>query len=166
MQDVSWEDELARWHEASFGWAMSCCGFDPAEADEVLQNAYLKILDGRARFRGRSSPRTFLFGVIRRSASERRRRERLRARLTPRAPVPSAAAAPDERVALDQAARVLRDALGGLAARQREALHLVFYQELTIEEAAGVMGVSLGTARTHYERGKRRLRALLSEEGT
>jgi RNA polymerase sigma-70 factor (ECF subfamily) len=55
-------------------------------------------------------------------------------------------------------------ALGQLAERQREVLHLVFYQELTIEQAAGVMHISIGTARTHYERGKARLRELLASE--
>jgi RNA polymerase sigma-70 factor (ECF subfamily) len=40
----------------------------------------------------------------------------------------------------------------------------VFYQNLTIQEAADVLGMTVGTARTHYERGKSRLRDLLGEE--
>ena len=37
-------------------------------------------------------------------------------------------------------------------------MHLIFYQDLTIEETSATLGISIGSARTHYERGKKRLR--------
>ena len=61
--------------------------------------------------------------------------------------------------------RCRRRLLALLSRRQRELLHLVFYQELTVEEAGCVLHISVGTARTHYERGKARLRELLSRAG-
>jgi RNA polymerase sigma-70 factor (ECF subfamily) len=68
--------------------------------------------------------------------------------------------------AIDDARRrsELIAALASLAARQREVLQLVFYHDMTIEDAAHVLGVSVGTARTHYERGKARLRARLGAD--
>jgi RNA polymerase sigma-70 factor (ECF subfamily) len=122
----------------------------------------VKILDGRARFAGRSAFKTWLFGVIRRTALERarwRRRLGLDRWLNERDTAVEPAPGPDETE--DR----LRQALATLSSRQQEVLHLVFYQEMTIEQAAEVAGLRLGTARTHYERGKARLRRLLSREG-
>lgn len=161
-------EELERLHADSFGWALALCGGDRAEAEDVLQSAYLRVLSGGARFDGRSSVKTWLFGVVRRLHSERRRSVALRllARLRWLAPGREAdpASGPAEGVFRAERVASTRRALARLSARQRDTLHLVFYQELTIEGAAGVLGISPGSARTHYERGKARLRELLAEE--
>jgi RNA polymerase sigma-70 factor (ECF subfamily) len=161
------EDELAILHPASFGWALGCCNGDRGEAEDVLQAAYVKVLEGRARFDGGSSFRTWLFAVIRRTAAERRRARWTRALALDRWFAGRGPAAtepdPEQTASGSETARRLRDSLRSLPARQRELLHLVFYQDLSLEEAARVAGVSLGTARTHYHRGKERLRRLLDQ---
>ena len=43
-------------------------------------------------------------------------------------------------------------------------IELVFAREMTVDEAAEVMGVSRGTGRVHYDRAKKSLRSLLAEE--
>ncbi len=164
MERAQLDSELEDLHAASFGWALACCGRDREEAEEVLQSAYLKVFAGKARFDGRSTFRTWLFGVIRLTAAEERRRNIVRRfRAAVRAAAYAAIApsdpGPDPNTALENAQRQERllSALGELASRQREVLQLVFYHDMTIEDAAAVMSVSLGTARTHYERGKARL---------
>ena len=134
----------------------------------MLQSTYLRVLEGRARFGGRSSFKTWLFSVVRNVAAERRRRGWLEnlARWKKPSALESAEAGtgPLEAVESEQRGARVRHALGMLGARQREVLELVFFHELTVEEAAAVMGVRLGTARAHYHRGKLRLLTLLDSE--
>ncbi|MFQ5748417.1 MAG: RNA polymerase sigma factor, partial [Planctomycetota bacterium] len=75
---TSLAERLEGLHARSFSWALGCCRGDREEAQEVLQTAYVRVLDGRARFRGSAAFPTWLFGVIRRVAAGRRRGERLR----------------------------------------------------------------------------------------
>jgi RNA polymerase sigma factor (sigma-70 family) len=166
MKQTEFQGELERMHSASFGWALWCCDHREEEAEEALQAAYLKVLEGTARFDGRSSLRTWLFSVIRRTAWEQRRRRWLRHQLldrwSSREPKPMAALDPEAAASRSESSRVLLKALAELPGRQREVLHLVFYQNVTIEEASSVLKISVGTARAHFERGKGRLRQLLA----
>ena len=106
-------------HDASFAWALQCCGRDASLAEEVLQNAYLKILDGRARFAGRSSFKTWLLALIRNTAiDECRRVSRRQARFTViegGLEVTAAECAPDLNFAETQTRDSLREALGEVA---------------------------------------------------
>ena len=159
---------LERHHAECVGWALACCGFDRSEANDVLQDTYLKVLDGRAVFRGDSSFRTWLFGVVRRTAHEYRRNLFRRVKLAWRADrhdIPVDATDPADAIDGRALGDRLRRALRLLPSRQRQVLHLVFQEDLTVEAAAGVMGISVGSARTHYARGKARVRELLNEGG-
>lgn len=163
-------DALQAHHADNFGWALACCAWQRCAAEDVLQEAYLRVLDGRARFGGRASRRTWFFGVIRHVASEQRRgqarRSVLNLRLARGAPDRDDAPqdAPGDLLYRDQSAQRLQVALMQLAERQREVLHLVFYAEMTLEQASAVLRVSLGTVRTHYHRGKERLAQLLAAD--
>ena len=164
MQGMDVRSELAALHAASFGWALACAGRDDERASEVLQLAYWKVLDGRARFvaEGAASFKTWFFGVIRMTALEQRRLFARRIVVdAPPSSIPASGPLPDSAVARMQRASRLSHALSQIAPRQREVLHLVFYEDMSIAEAAAVMSVSLGSARQHYERGKKRLEELL-----
>ncbi len=166
MDDVELRRQLEQAHPDSFGWAMACCGRDRDDAEEVLQTVYLTVLDGRAHYDGRSTFRTWLFGVIRRTAASERRKAWLRGLLLTREAdglKPQATAPTDAESERDSRRHSLRDALAHLAARQSEVLQLVFYHDMTVDEAAAVMVISAGSARTHYSRGKARLATLLGD---
>jgi len=158
------ERQLEELHPASFAWALGLCRRDADDAQDVLQETYLKIFEGKARFDGRSTLKTWLFAVIRTTAAARRRSRWLRdLRFVFRdvSGVADEKESAERRVIHSERTSALVRALDGLAQRQREVIELVFYHELTIEEAAAVAGVSVGTARVHYHRAKQRLLAEL-----
>lgn len=163
---------LEQLHEQCFSWALTCTRGDRGEAEDVLQMTYLAIVEGEARYGGTSSLKTFLFAVIRNQARSRWRRARHAVRTLARfASQAGGAESAGEADALgdypgERLNRRILAAWQSLPSRQREVLELVFYRDLSLSEAAEVLGVALGTARIHYERGKASLRRRLAgEEG-
>jgi RNA polymerase sigma factor (sigma-70 family) len=159
LDDFGLRNALEAHHGDSYGWALSCCRRRPDEAENVLQLVYLKVLSGKAVFDGKSSFKTWLFAVIRKTAAHEHRLELLRRLRMSQVPK----ALDEKPSSQDYGVEIrLKEALGKLPARQREVLQLVFYHDLSIVEAAQVMGVGIGSARTHYERGKKQMRRRLA----
>jgi len=161
--------QLRALHADALRWATACADGDPDEGADLLQEAYLRLLDGRARFEGRSSLKTWLFGLIRGLAANHRRALRRRLRLLARRAHELAGALHGGGAAADPLSRLAREeelaagraavdeALAPLSARQRAVVELVWAHGLTVEEAAGVLGVGVGSARVHFARAKERL---------
>ena len=168
MDDQQLRAALEQHHAESYGWALCCCRRDAERAQEALQRTYLKVLQGAARYQGRGSFKTWLFAVIRRTAADERRRDLIRRmrllRYSRDAGAPEARASPGAAPEVDELRAAFLAALEALPARQREVLQLLFYHQLTLAEAAEVMRVSVGSARTHYDRGKKSLRKRLHDQ--
>jgi RNA polymerase sigma-70 factor (ECF subfamily) len=159
LDDAGLRDALEAFHVESYGWALSCCRRRHDEAENVLQLVYVKVLSGKAVFDGKSSFKTWLFAVIRKTAAHEYRMELFRRLRLSQIPKPLDGKPDAEQRGVEMQ---LKEALGKLPARQREVLQLVFYHDLSIVDAAKVMGVGIGSARTHYERGKKQMRRRLT----
>lgn len=168
MDRQTLEKELESLQGQSYGWSLRCCFEDRETAAEVLQNTYLKILEGKARFDGSSGFKTWLFSVIRFTAIDYYRKKR-RKWVNRTNPENNSQPGTDTRLIAAERRQdrlnLFQRGLAQLSPQQQQILHLVFYQDCTIQEAAAIMGIQLGTARTHYQRGKEQLKKWLTESG-
>ena len=156
----------ATYHDSLYQWALALSRRNKQEAQGIVQQTYLEVIEGRANLLAARDPRAFLFGVARKIASSRFRRRSILGRILGlaqplQADIPGDN--PEEAAATGEEVRKVRAALAELPARQLQVVTLVFMEGLTLEEAAKSMGVSIGSARTHYHRGKKRLATLLKE---
>ena len=153
---------LEAMHGQVFGWALSRCDFNQATAEDLVQQAYVELLTGKARFDGQSSLKTFVFAVVQNLSRNRYRRLAARMRLLGKvAPESGADVVQPEEPAEDND---VWKAVQALPARQRDIVELVFCRDMTIAEASAVMGVTTGTGRVHYDRAKKALRGRLADE--
>jgi RNA polymerase sigma-70 factor, ECF subfamily len=135
-------------------------------ADDLLGEVWLRAFAARAGYdvaHGDALP--WLYGIARNVL-----REYWRASVqAAQAPAPAVVDPWDEvNARLDSAAltRSLAGAVRALPASEREVLLLVAWEQLTPAEAAGVLGIPQGTARSRLHRARTALRLALGKEDT
>jgi RNA polymerase sigma-70 factor (ECF subfamily) len=137
---------------------------DPALAEDALQEAFLDVWRGAARFvpeRSRASS-WILMLVHRRAVDLVRRTERRRAEPLEHAPQAADAGA-DEASWLRLERERVQAALRRLPDREREAIELAYYGGFTQRELADRLGEPLGTIKSRMFSGLARLRDLLDD---
>ncbi len=135
---------------------------DRFEAADVMQEAFLEVWRGAARFEGRSSVRTWIYGIARNRSVDRLRRSHRETPSEPDETIPDEAPDPEAiAVAASDAARV-RGCLEELSGAHRTAVELAFFQELAYREIAEIEGVPTGTVKTRILHAKQLLKRCLS----
>lgn len=154
---------LQELHELLFGWAMSRCDFNKTEAEDLMQQAYMEVISGRARFDDKSSLKTFMFAVVQNLATSLGRKIANRLRIIRQHSNDLTQSEVQDISHENLEIQAVWQAVAGLPLRQRDITELVFCRDMTIEEASEIMGVSVGTGRVHYDRAKKALAISLAD---
>jgi RNA polymerase sigma-70 factor (ECF subfamily) len=165
--DAAAYEELVRMHQGiAFRVAYVAAG-DRGDAEEAVQDAFVKAYRALGRFRDGAPFRPWLLRIVANEARNRRRSAGRRAGLALRAAAASGDAAPSpEAAALSRERRSeLLEAIGRLDERDREVLVHRFLLELGEEETAAALGVRRGTVKSRTSRALDRLRELVGEDG-
>ncbi|AFV77358.1 DNA-directed RNA polymerase specialized sigma subunit, sigma24 (plasmid) [Thermus oshimai JL-2] len=143
-------------------------GLDESTAEDVVQEAFLRIWRGASSFDPRrASARAWLLSVAHHAAVDELRRRRARPEpLEPPEDEEEKAfdlpgPGPDEEARLDRVR--LEGALRHLSEEERVVIHLLYFRGYTHEEAARRLGLPLGTLKTRARRALLRLKEVLRE---
>ena len=140
---------------------------EPAAAEDIAMDVFAYLVAFPNRYHFRVSLKTYLFMLGRsRALDYLRRRSRLKTvSLSEAEQLPEDALSPEELILTDQRKRSVNDALEQLDEQLRLAVHLVYFEDLSCDEAARVMKKTRKQVYNLLYRGKNALRAILSEEG-
>jgi RNA polymerase sigma-70 factor (sigma-E family) len=134
---------------------------DRDNAEEIVQDAYVRVHGSWRRVREQDKAEAYLRTTVVNLSRSRLRHRQVTTRYRPE-PLPDAASA--ETGALEHVQReAVLDALHALPRRQREAVVLRYYGDLSEAQTAEAMGCSVGSVKSHTSRAMAALRPLLED---
>jgi len=147
---------------------------DPGDAPDIVQEVFLKVFRNIGAFRGNSSLKTWIYRIAVNEAYNHRRwccrHQRKELALTSEAGTPNYAGgitdpgrSPYEQAADHETRALVEQALEKLNPKFRAAVVLRDIEDLSYEDIAAVLEVSLGTVKSRILRGREALRKILEE---
>lgn len=134
---------------------------DPAEAEDTAQEAFLKIYRAADRYRPTAKFRTYLYSVISRLCYDKTAKKK------PfyRDELPDTPESPDQLSDIEGAERdhKIQRAISGLPSRQRRAVVLKHFENMSYSEIAHVLETSEKAVERLLARGRQKLREELEE---
>lgn len=148
-----------------------------AEAEEAVQEAYMKAFAAMARFEGKSALSTWLTRIVINEALARRRSAARRAQHLEKSGIsdleayrmklnaqPDGAPSPEAEASRAEVARLLEVAIARLPEIFRTVFVLREIEDLSVEETAEALGIPPATVKTRFLRARRRLQQELAPD--
>ena len=147
-------EELVNKHENTLYRAALAILGDAQEAEDAVQDAFLRYLEKRPDLRDGEHEKAWLLKVTanRCKSTLRQRKRHPAVELLDVYPAP------------DRESRELMEAILALPANQRAAVHLHYYEGYTSDEIGAILGQRPGTVRSHLSRARENLRKYLSDD--
>jgi RNA polymerase sigma-70 factor, ECF subfamily len=151
-----------------FVWrCLRALGVPRASLDDAAQDVFLVVHRRLGEFRGSSSLRTWLYGIVRRVASNRRRALDRKGRGEPfEDELPSPAPGPAEQAQDAEAAAFVQQFVATLDAKKRDVFLLGLLEGMSMPEVAEALGIPLNTAYSRLRLVRADLQAALSRKGS
>jgi RNA polymerase sigma-70 factor (ECF subfamily) len=142
---------------AAFAWrVLRRLGVTDADADDACQEVFLTVHRRLHAFEGRSSPRTWIYGICIRVAADYRKRATTRREISSSKPPEQVVEASQMGDVARREARALLDRiLDGLDDDKRAAFVLYEIEELPLREVAAALGCPLKTAFSRLQAARR-----------
>ena len=152
-------------------WYRFCLSMlrDADRAADATQETGLRFLKQISSFRGESQLQTWSLGIALNVVREIRRRRivgddsPLEQLTTERSPVGSSASSATTDLEATELKNALRSTMSTLPDRQREAIVLRFFEELSVEQTAEIMGCATGTVKATVHQALRALREKMKQ---
>jgi len=157
---------LARLIERHLAWALRFVERmvgGRADAQDLVQTAFLRVWQGAARWTPRAKFSTWFYRVLHNLCMDHFRDRRAPTDALEEDHADDAPTA-EERMAATQRADRVRAALAALPVRQRAAIVLCYYEERSQAEAAALLGVSEGALESLLSRGRAELKKNMSSD--
>lgn len=164
---AAFEELFLRHQKMLFSYALGITGGREEAAEEILQEALLHAYRGIASFRGECAFTTWLWRILRNDfMAYRERMARWSEGSTEKGAAPvveDSALSLDEEFIHRQRIQFLRQIVSRLETDDQEAITLIEFQGLSLDEAAVVTGMSLGAIKSRIRRARERLFLLVKK---
>ncbi|MDZ7722185.1 MAG: RNA polymerase sigma factor [candidate division KSB1 bacterium] len=140
-----------------------------AEAEDITQDVFVKIFHSIEKFRGEAKLSSWIYRITVNTCLKKQRRKKLENLMSlefmfqdkGKTQLPSPDHTPDQQVEISEKEQIVQRAIHQLSERQKTALILQRYEELSYDEIAAIMDISLSAVESLLRRAKENLAKIL-----
>lgn len=158
----AWQELVARWQPRLFYYIRRLISREE-DAWQVLQEVWLKVLQGISRLREPTCFAKWIYSITRHTAMSHLRDDYVRRKIVEDMQFPLESEIEDETWKFDNAEQI-HYGLEQISLSHREILTLFFLEDLTLMEIAEILEIPKGTVKSRIYHAKQALRKILKNE--